>query len=312
MSRPPAPDFSKLFNQAWNAMRGAAPSGAPSYTPPKLPRFALGSTFAAAVIAGGAYTLYNSMYFVPGGHRAIKFNALFGLYERAYGEGAHLAIPYLETPIFFDVRAKPTEVVTSTGSRDLQIINVSVRVLYRPAVSKLPQLYRQLGPRYADTALPSVINEVIKSVVAQFNASELLTKRPEVSKQIAQALTQRSATFCIDITDVAITNMTFGKEYTAAIESKQIAQQMAERAKFQVDQALQEKRSMIVLAEGEAESARMLGDAIRSQPGFLEMRRVEAARVIARAIAAMQGSNKVLFDSDTLLIGAALKPTAEH
>ena len=311
MSRPPAPDFSKILNQALNTLRGFMPAGGssmPSYSAPKMPRFLMGSGAAALVVAGGAYTLYNGMYFVPGGHRAIKFNALFGLYDRTYGEGAHIAVPYLEVPIFFDIRAKPTEVVTATGSRDLQIINVSVRVLYRPNPNKLPQLHRQLGPRYAETALPSVINEVIKSVVAQYNASELLTKRPEVSKQIAQALTQRSQSFCIDITDVAITNMTFGKEYTAAIESKQIAQQMAERAKFQVDQAQQEKRSMIVLAEGEAQSAKMIGDAIRSQPGFLEMRRVEAARMIARAISAMQGTSKVVFDSDTLLINSALNP----
>ncbi|KNH09756.1 prohibitin [Perkinsela sp. CCAP 1560/4] len=310
MCKPPAPDFQKLFNQAWNTFRKNIPQQPPSYNGPKMPSMVMGPTLAAVIIGGGAYTLYKSMYFVPGGHRAVKFNALFGLYDRSYGEGAHIAIPYIEIPIFFDIRAKPTEVVTSTGSRDLQIINVSVRVLYRPNVGKLAQLYRQLGLRYAETALPSVINEVIKSVVAQYNASELLTRRPEVSKQIALALTQRSAAFHIDISDVAITNMTFGKEYTAAIESKQIAQQMAERAKFQVDQAIQEKRSMIVLAEGEAESAQMIGDAIKSQPGFLEMRRVEAARVIARAISNMDGNNKVLFDSDTLLIGSALQPSS--
>ena len=131
-----------------------------------------------------------------------------------------------------------------------------------------------------------------------------------MSKQIAAALTQRSGSFYIDISDVAITNMTFGKEYTAAIEAKQIAQQMAERARFQVDQALQEKKGMIVLAEGEAESATLIGEAIRSQPGFLEMRRLEASRAIAKMIGAMTNSTKVVLDSDMLMMNTALKGSA--
>jgi prohibitin 2 len=297
MSRPPPPpNFKKVFDAAWENMRktyggggggsggAAGGGGASSGAGGANPRMITGSVIAASVLGIGAYTLYHSMFFVPGGHRAVKFNAVMGLYDQTYGEGAHLLIPYLETPIFFDVRTKPTEVVTSTGSRDLQLVNMSVRVLYRPQLQNLHYLYRSLGVKYAYTVLPSIINEVIKSVVAQYNASELLTRRPEVSKQIAAHLITRAGVFHIDISDVSITNMTFGKEYTAAIEAKQIAQQMAERAKFLVDQALQEKRGAIVLAEGEAESARLLGEAMRSQPGFLEIRRMEAARVIAKPL----------------------------
>lgn len=39
--------------------------------------------------------------------------------------------------------------------------------------------------------------------------------------------------------DVSITALTFGKEYTLAVEAKQVAQQEAQRARYIVDKALQ-------------------------------------------------------------------------
>ena len=43
---------------------------------------------------------------------------------------------------------------------DLQMVNISLRVLARPNVTKLPDLYRQLGTDYDDRVLPSLCNEV--------------------------------------------------------------------------------------------------------------------------------------------------------
>lgn len=108
--------------------------------------------------------------------------------------------------------------------------------------------------------LPSIVNEVTKAVVAQYNASELLTKRNVVSKQIRDMLTQRSNDFKIILDDVAITHLAFSKEYTAAVEAKQVAQQEAERAKYIVERAMQEKKSIIIKAEGEARSAELIGN----------------------------------------------------
>ena len=94
--------------------------------------------------------------------------------------------------------------------------------------------------------------------------------------------------------------MAFSREYTAAVEAKQVAQQDAERAKYIVDKAIQEKRTIVVKAEGEAESARLIGEAISDNPAFVQLRRIDAAREVANTLSSSQ--NKVFLNSDNLLL----------
>jgi regulator of protease activity HflC (stomatin/prohibitin superfamily) len=85
--------------------------------------------------------------------------------------------------------------------------------------------------------MPAICNEILRTVVAQFSAAQLLAQRDQVSDRIRNLLSERAAHFNIIIDNIAITELTFGKDYLEAIESKQVAQQEAERAKYEVDQA---------------------------------------------------------------------------
>jgi prohibitin 2 len=67
-----------------------------------------------------------------------------------------------------------------------------------------------------------------------------------------------------------------------------------------VEKALQDKRSIIIKAQGEAKAAEMIGKAIAHNPGFVQLRRIDAAKEIAHTISA--SANQVFLPSDTLLL----------
>ncbi len=96
-------------------------------------------------------------------------------------------------------------------------------------------------------------------------------------------------------------HLTFSDEFNAAAESKQSAQQDAERAKFLVEQALQDKKSTIIRAQGEAISAELIGKSMN--PAYIELKRIEAARRIAETLSTSR--NRAFLDSDTLMLNLA-------
>lgn len=142
------------------------------------------------------------MFNVDGGERGVVFQRFSipllgpqGVIPSAYSPGTYPLIPWVQEPTTIDVKARPKFEKAVTATKDLQSVNIGVRILHRPLLAgdsgssgelkkddnTLTNLYRKFGVQYDERILPSIMNEVMKTTVAQYNAEELLTKREAVS-----------------------------------------------------------------------------------------------------------------------------------
>lgn len=226
------------------------------------------------------------LYDVEPGTRAVIFDKVRGIADESKGEGTHGRIPFIQDPIMMDIRSRPRTIHSATGTKDLQTVNISLRVLSRPNEDKLSTIYKTLGTDFDERILPSLGNEILKAVVAQYNAEELLSQRARISQQIRAELIKRAGAFNLILDDVSITHLTFGREFARAIESKQVAQQEAERQAWLVAKADQERKASIIRAEGEADAARLISNAVQSAGnGLIEVRRIDTAKEVAAMLA---------------------------
>lgn len=235
----------------------------------------------------GAWGITQSVYTVEPGHRALiydRFNG--GIQGYTKGEGAHFLIPGIQRAVIMDCRTQPRAISTVTGTKDLQRVNLSLRVLSRPEIEHLPSLYKELDVDYIERILPSIGNEVLKAVVAKYNADQLLLLWDQISLEIKDSMVTRCSKFHLNLDDVSITHLNFSKDFAKAIEDKQVAEQMSERAKFIVAKSEQEKLALIIRSEGDAEAAKLVSEALKKAgKGMLELRRIEVAQSIAGNLA---------------------------
>ena len=104
---------------------------------------ALGRVYTWAVPAAIGFSIAQAaMYDVKGGTRAVIFDRIQGVKDAVVNEGTHFVIPWLQKPIIYDVRTKPRNISTTTGSKDLQMVSLTLRVLHRPEVRMLPKIYQ--------------------------------------------------------------------------------------------------------------------------------------------------------------------------
>ena len=96
------------------------------------------------------------LYNVDGGERAIIFDRFRGVLTTVSSEGTHFMIPLIQKPYIYSIRSTPRSVRVETGSKDLQTVDITLRVLYHPQETQLVNIFRNLGVEYADKVLPSI------------------------------------------------------------------------------------------------------------------------------------------------------------
>lgn len=195
--------------------------------------------------------------FVRVGTGEIAVMTRFGrVTGQEFSEGFHFKNP-LDTANKYDVKVQKIETDVAAASKDLQDVNAKVVINYQLEAGKVNEVHQNVGINYQEKVVDPAIQEVFKASSAKFDATQLITDRAGVKAEAYELLKSRLEPYGIFIRDLSITNFGFSREFTKAIEAKQVAQQEAEQAKFNAQRAEQDAQAAINRAKGEAESQRL-------------------------------------------------------
>lgn len=210
---------------------------------------------------------------VGAGERGIVLN--FGaVQDNVLGEGLHFRIPMVQSIVKMDVKVQKATTEAAAASSNLQDVNSTVAINYHINPEKANIVYQSIGVDFKDRIIDPAVLEVVKAVTARYSAEELITKRSEVSNAMKSTLTERLMGHNIIVDAFSIVGFSFSKIFMDAIESKQTAEQLALKAKRDLDRIKIEAEQKITAAKAEAESLRLQRANISLD--LIELRKVEA------------------------------------
>lgn len=200
--------------------------------------------------------------------------------------GQHIINPFASRIETVDVSTQKLEAKAGAASKDLQDVSTTVAVNYHIDPTNAAELYSQFKGQFADRIIAPAVQETIKQVTSNYTAAELITKRDSVKNAIYTALENRLSPFKSTVDAVSITQFDFSKDFNKAIEEKVRAQQEAQKAenvltKIEIEakqveaKAAGEKNAAILQAQGQAESAKIINQAIQNSPQYLEFLKLQ-------------------------------------
>lgn len=232
-----------------------------------------------------------SITIVPAGHKGVTLN-MGAVTGAVMNEGINFKIPFVQNAEIIDVRVKKYESKdNSSASKDLQTIKSSIAVNYRVNQDHVADLYQKIGMSYESTVINPAISECIKSVTSRYTAEELITKRTEVSEEMKKFLQKKLSEKYILVDSFNIINFDFTDAFNTAIEEKQIAEQNALKAKYDLERIKTEAEQAVTKAKGEAEAMKLKNEQISQNIIYLEF------------IDKWDGKMPTYYGSDNLFLG---------
>lgn len=186
-------------------------------------------------------TIFSTVIVINAGEVGVVTR--FGkLMQNRLNPGLNFVIPYVDRVTHMNLRIVKHEVDSEGATKDLQSVSVRVAVAYQLQNENVTKLYETIGDddRINETILFPAIQEAVKATSAEFTAEELITKRNEFKTEVDKALKERVAGYYFNIEEVSIVNFSFSDAFNQAVESKQVAEQRAKQAGYEVEQMKKE------------------------------------------------------------------------
>lgn len=226
------------------------------------------------ILAGSAIllTLVSAgLVFIQPEERAVVISALDpeGYRDEPLDPGLHWIVPFLENIRTYPISRQTytMSIASSEGAiegddsisgrtSDGQEVLIDASVIYAIDPAQVVKVHIEWQNRYTADLVRPLSRGVIRDAVSQYGVQQVYsTQRAEMTEQIRQSLAEKLKENGLQLVDFILRNITFSQEYAASVEQKQIAEQLAQQARFIVEQRKQEAEQARQVAKGQADSA---------------------------------------------------------
>ena len=211
-----------------------------------------------ALVLIALITLFSSMRSIDTGKIGVvtRYGQVTG---RELDEGLSWVAPWgLNNVTVYDVKTQKVDANAAAATKDLQDVQATIVLTYALNRGKVSEVHQRGGEDFQKVEIDPQVQEAFKAVSAQYTASELITRRPEVKEAVVKNLKERiEKNGRYRIEDVAITNFQFGTAFNAAIEAVQVANQNVAKARQELETTKVEAEKRVTEATAAAESQRL-------------------------------------------------------
>jgi regulator of protease activity HflC (stomatin/prohibitin superfamily) len=211
------------------------------------------------------------LVFVRPEERGVVISAIApkGYREQPLQPGLNWIVPFFESVKTYPISRQTYTMSIATGegqvqgddsilarTADGQEVSIDASVLFSIDPNRVVDIQITWQDRYMNDLVRPVARGVIRDVIAQYGVQDVYsTKRTEMTQKITDTLSQKLGDNGLLLSDFVLRNITFSPEYAASVEQKQIAEQLAEQARYTVEQRKQEAEQARQVAQGAADAA---------------------------------------------------------
>jgi regulator of protease activity HflC (stomatin/prohibitin superfamily) len=195
-----------------------------------------------------AVAAFQAAVTVPAGERGVLLrfgNAL----KVPLTPGLHFIIPFVDAVVLMNVQVQKSQDSESAASRDLQDVTTTVATNWHILPEQASAIYQ----------------DAVKANTAFYNAEDIIAHRDELRSKITAQLSERLKRYDVAIDAVNLTNITFSKAFNDAIEAKQVSQQQAQQAEYDLQKAKVAAQQKVVEAQAQSDAQKLLQQTLTPQ-----------------------------------------------
>lgn len=218
--------------------------------------------------------LWSSFVTIGPGERGVLMT--FGaVHPGVLAPGLHMKIPLVQTVKHMNVQIQKSQTQETAASRDLQDVTTEVAINWSINPVDAEWVYERLGDedQLSSKVIAPIVSNAVKAVAAHYDAEQLVEKRDIVRDQVQAQIVNALNQYKVAVQGVNITNFQFSADYAKAIEQKQVAQQKAQQAEYDLARIKVQAEQEIAQAQGQAQAQKLLQ--VTLTPEIIQLKAVE-------------------------------------